>query len=123
MNTTEIKNEKKVVVVVALAQPSDVARTLHAYEYALDLNRNGIDSELVLDGEGVKIVDGKISELIEPLYNEVIEKGILKVACNFCANIFQVKEKLIQSNLILSRGSGHVSIGNMIREGKEVLVV
>ncbi len=48
MDRTEIKNEKNVVV-VALAQPSDIARTLHAYEYALDLDRNGIESELILD--------------------------------------------------------------------------
>ena len=122
MNTKEIKNEKNVVV-VALAQPSDVARTLHAYEYALDLDRNGIESELVLDGEGVKIVDSEIHEFVKPLYEEAIEKGILKVACSFCANLFQVKEKLIKSNILLSDGTGHVSIGNMIKEGKEGVVV
>lgn len=88
------------MVVVALAQRSDIARTLHAYEYALDLDRNGIESELILDGDRVKIVDGKIHEFIKLSYNEVIEKGNLKVACNFCADLFQVKEKLIKSNSI-----------------------
>lgn len=122
MDRTQIKNEKNVVV-VALAQPSDIARTLHAYEYALDLNRNGIESELILDGEGVKIVDSEIHEFIKPLYNEVIQKGILKVACNFCADLFQVKERLIKSNTVLSSGPGHVSVGNMVKEGKEVIVV
>jgi len=122
MNTTEIKKEKNVIV-VALAQPSDIARTLHAYEYALDLHRNGIKSELVLDGEGVKIVDGEIHEFIKPLYNEVLEKGILKVSCNFCANLFNVKEKLLKSNIALSSDAGHVSIGDMIKKGIEVIVV
>lgn len=54
------------MVVVALAQPSDIARTLHAHEYALDFDTNGIESELILDGEGVKIVDSEIHEFIKP---------------------------------------------------------
>ena len=108
------------MVVVALAQPSDIARTLHAYEYVLDLDTNGIESELILDGEGAKIVDSEIHEFIKPLYNGVIGKGILKVACNFCADLFQVKEKLIKSNTVSSSGPGDVSVGNMIKEGKEV---
>lgn len=76
-----------------------------------------------MDGDGVKIVDDEIHEFIKPLYNKVIEKGILKVACNFCADLFQVKEKLIKSNIVLSSGPGHVSVGNMIKEEKEGIVV
>ena len=110
------------MVVVALAQPSDIARTLHAYEYVLDLDTNGIESELILDGEGAKIVDSEIHEFIKPLYNEVIEKGILKIVCIFCTDFFQVKEKLIKSNTVSSSGPGDVSVGNMIKEGKEVIV-
>jgi predicted peroxiredoxin len=92
MNNLE-KNQhtKNKAVVVSLTDPSDVARTLHAFEYALDLKRNGIESQIVLDGAGVKIVENEPHELIKPLYNEAIERGVLKEACNFCANIFGVK--------------------------------
>lgn len=110
-------------VVVCLADPSDVARALHAFEYALDLKRNGIDSRLLLDGAAVKIVENEPHELIKPLYNEVIEKGVLKEACNFCANIFGVKDKLEVAKIKISSGPGHVSVGQLMKDGNQVIVV
>jgi hypothetical protein len=37
-----------------LANPSDVVRTLHVFEYAIDLNRNRIPTKMLLDGEEVR---------------------------------------------------------------------
>jgi hypothetical protein len=124
MNNLE-KNQhtKNKAVVVSLTDPSDVARTLHAFEYALDLKRNGIESQIVLDGAGVKIVENEPHELIKPLYNEAIERGVLKEACNFCANIFGVKDKLQGANIGISSGPGHVSVGKLMNDGNEVIVV
>jgi hypothetical protein len=109
--------------VVLLANPSDVARTLHAFEYAVDLNKNGIPTKMFLDGEGVKIVEKEPHEFIKPLYEHVLQEGILQQACNFCANIFGMKDKLQKANIPLSTGPGHVSIGRLVREGNAVLVV
>jgi hypothetical protein len=123
MENQDKKQTSSKAVVVSLADPSDVARTLHAFEYALDLKRNGIDSQLLLDGAGVKIVENELHELIKPSFNEVIEKGVLKQACNLCANIFGVKDKLERAKIKISSGPGHVSVGQLIKDGNQVIVV
>jgi hypothetical protein len=46
--------QREKTTAVLLVNPSDVARTLYAFENAIDLNRNRIPTKMLLDGEEVR---------------------------------------------------------------------
>jgi hypothetical protein len=115
------------VAVVSLVDPSvDHARMLHAFEYIFDLKNNGIGAQLFLDGASVKIVDfiyNNPSDIIKPLYDSAIKDRLLEEACNFCADAFKVKEKIVDSNIKLSPENHHISIARLIKEGYRIITL
>ncbi len=114
------------VAVVSLADPAEHARMLHAFEYIFDLKNNGIQAELFLDGASVKVVEmleKNPSDLIKPLYDKAVKEGLLKEACNFCANAFNVKDKMLSSNIKLSPENKHISIGRFMNQGYQIITV
>ena len=116
------------VAVVSLVDPSvDHARMLHAFEYVFNLKDNGIQAELFLDGASVKIVDFVYTnpdDIIKPLYDGAVKDKLLEEACNFCANAFNVKEKIAAgSNIKLSPENHHISIARLIKEGYRILIL
>ncbi len=114
------------IAVVSLVDPSDHPRMLHAFEYILDLRNNRIDAELFLDGASVKIVEMLAKDpkdMIKPLYDKAVTEGMLKEACNFCAGVFNVKDKMLDSKIKLSPENEHISIGRLIKEGYQVITV
>ncbi len=67
--------------IVALTDPSEHARIYHAFLYLFDFVENGIDAELFLDGESVKIIDEmekNPNDIIKPLYDRAVKEGRIK---------------------------------------------
>ncbi|MGI9009844.1 MAG: hypothetical protein ACR2F1_01475 [Nitrososphaeraceae archaeon] len=114
------------VAVISLTDPSDHARMLHVFEYVLDLKNNGINAELFLDGSSVKIVDfleKNPKDPIKQLYDKVIQEGYLKEACHFCVSAFSVKQQITNSNITLSPENKHISIGRLVKERYQIIIV
>ena len=115
------------IAVMSLVDPAiDHARMLHAFEYAFDLKNNDIQVHLFLDGASVKIVDfvqKNPDDMLKSLYDKAIKKGLLEEACNFCANAFTVKEKILSSRIKLSPENEHISIGRLVKEGYQIIVL
>ena len=115
------------VAIVSLVDPvADHARMLHAFEYVFDLKNNGIHAELFLDGASVKVIDflqKNPNDIIKALYYRAIREGVVKEACNFCANAFGVKAKVLSSNIQLSPENQHISIGRLMKDDYQIITL
>lgn len=112
--------------VITLAGPHEHARIYHAFLYLHDLKNSGFQAELFLDGESVKIIDAlekNPDDVIKPLYDKAIRDGLLKQACNFCATVFNVKNKFEDSNIELSPENSHINLGGLAKNDYQLLAV
>ena len=91
--------------VVSRTDPSDVARTLKAFEYSLKNKRNSIQSDHILDDAFRKTAENVPHEIAKPPYDHVTVEGLLEEADNFCDSIFGLKDKLELRHM------SHMSVG------------
>lgn len=123
MRRTNIAHMVKYAI-VALTDPSEHARIYHAFLYFFDFVENGIDAELFLDGESVKIIDEmekNPNDIIKPLYDRAVKEGRIKQACNFCAGAFGVKGKIVNANIALSKEESHINVSGLVKDGYQIL--
>jgi predicted peroxiredoxin len=114
------------VAVIALTDPSDGPRIFHAFVYAFELKDNGFDVGLFLDGAAVKIIDSiekGASDSIKPIYDRAMKEGMIKKACGFCANAFNVKSKIVQAKVSLTEDNDHVSLSGLIKDGYQIVTI
>jgi hypothetical protein len=89
--------------VISVTDPSDVAITVKAFEFALKVKRNIIPSEHILDDAFRKTSEKGPHEIAKPSYDDdVTMEGLLEEAHNFCDSIFSLKDKV---------EIGHMSVG------------
>ncbi|MGD1838905.1 MAG: hypothetical protein ACPKPY_12720 [Nitrososphaeraceae archaeon] len=89
---------KDKIAIISLADPiSEHARMLHAFDYLFDLEENGFDASLFLDGSSVTIfnfMEKNPDDLIKPLYDKAIRYDYISQICDFCANAFSIKDQI-----------------------------
>jgi len=85
---------KAAAAVVSLTDPSDVAWTLKASQYALKMKRNSIQSKHILDDAFGMTAEKGPHEITKPYYDHVAVGGLLEKAYNFWDSIFGLKAKL-----------------------------
>ncbi len=105
-----------------------MARAVHALLYAQELKEHGHDVLLVFDGAGTEWVEewtnSKSENKLKPMYEKLREAGITQVICDFCANAFQVKEKLkTQGQELTAEYQGHPSIAKYADQGYQLVVL
>lgn len=105
-----------------------MARAVHALLYAQELKEHGHDVLLVFDGAGTEWVEewtnSKSENRLKPMYEKLREAGITQVICDFCANAFQVKEKLkTQGQELTAEYQGHPSIAKYADQGYQLVVL
>lgn len=116
------------LLIVLLADTNgheNMARALHALLYALQAKAKGMDVELIFDGAGTEWA-AKLPkhEHLKELYKQLLDKGVIKGVCSFCAAAFGVEEELkTLGSKFLNEENGHPNIGARIADGWETLVV
>jgi hypothetical protein len=104
-----------------------MARAVHALLYARELAEKGCQVVLIYDGAGT----GWANELRKPEnplnkhYLKVKELGLVEEICDYCAEAFEVKEKLpeIQRKLLVGDYEGHPSLVRWVEKGYHIIVL
>jgi hypothetical protein len=116
------------VTLVLLADTSskeNLGRMLHVLLYAQQLLNEGLDVEIIFDGGGSewpKELSDESHDLHDK-YRKMLEDGVIKGVCSFCAEAFDVKEYLKNSDIsLLDEHEGHPNIGRRVaKEGRHVM--
>ncbi len=111
--------------IILLSGEDEHAKAFHALLYALDLNEHGLEVKLYFDGEGTAW-SRKLQEPDEKLrqyFDQAMEKGLIDTVCNYCAHAFKSIEQAKSLNVKLSSEGGHIPVGEMAREGYELITV
>ena len=118
----------KKLLIVLLADKStheNMGRALHALLYAKQAKAKGLEVELIFDGGGTEwAAEFPKNDHFKGLYQELLESGVIKGVCSFCAKAFNVEDelKVLGANFI-SEDNGHPDIGTRIAGGWETLVI
>lgn len=105
-----------------------MARAVHALLYARELKKHGHEVTLVFDGAGTEWAEEwsnvESQNKLKPMYEELRKEGITQVICDFCANAFQVKDKLkTQKQELVAEYQGHPSIAKYADQGYQLVVL
>ena len=105
-----------------------MARAVHALLYSKELREHGHEVVLVFDGAGTEWVsewtNPKSDDKLKTAYEELRKAGVVQVICDFCANAFQVKEKLkTQGQEFAAEYQGHPSIAKFADQGYQLVVL
>lgn len=125
-----MQNTTKKLLFVLLADKTtheNMGRALHALLYAKQAKEGGIEEvEIIFDGGGTEwpAEMSKKESHFNALYEELLNRGVIKGVCSFCASAFKVEDELkaIGANFI-GEDNGHPNIGSRIAGGWEVLVI
>lgn len=111
-----------VVVLADVESQGDLGRAVNALATVKELQAAGHDVELVFDGAGTRW-PAKLADASHPahsLYESV--SGAVAGVCKACANAFGAAESAQSAGVPLIAGpTGHLSIGQYIENGYEVL--
>jgi hypothetical protein len=104
------------------------ARAVHALLYAKELKERGHEVVLIFDGAGTEwaeeLSNPDSQSKLKATYDELRKLGVVEVVCDFCANAFQVKERLSQRQApLIAEYAGHPSIAKWIEQGYELIVL
>jgi len=118
----------KKILIVLLADKSghgNMARALHALLYAKQIKAKGGEVELIFDGGGTEwAAEFPKNEHFKKMYQELLDTGVVKGVCSFCAGAFSVKDELEMLKVeFLSEDNGHPDIGARMMNGWETLII
>ncbi len=111
--------------IILLSGEKEHAKAFHALLYALDLNEYGFEVKLYFDGESTAWLR-KLKEPNEKLmqyFDQAMEKGLFDTACYYCAHAFKSIEQPKSLNVKLSSEGSHIPVGEMAKEGYEIINV
>lgn len=108
------------------ADKTQLARIVHSFWYADQLQARKHGAEIIFDGAGTQ----GLASLLEPghKYGELVAKalqtGTLKGACPYCARAFQVKDALEGAGIpFIDEPTEHPDLGRYVDDGYEVLAL
>lgn len=110
--------------IVLFAFRGDPLCFIHVLLNALDLHERGLAGSIVIEGEAVKLVPVMSQEghLLQPLYKQAKEKGLIVAVCKACSAKMKVTEAVEQEGLpLVGHIAGHPSMAKYIEEGYRVI--
>jgi len=118
----------KKILIILLADKStheNMGRALHALLYAKQVKAKGLEVELIFDGGGTEwAAEFPKNEHFKELHRELLEGGVIKGVCSFCAKAFKVEDELKALGAdFISKDSSHPDIGARIADGWEVMII
>ena len=104
------------------------ARAVHAFLYARELKEHGHEVVLIFDGAGTEwaeeLSNPASTSKLKPAYEQLKERGIVEVICDYCATAFQVRTPLAErGRLLIAEYEGHPSIAKWIDEGYRLIIL
>ena len=118
----------KKILIILLADKStheNMGRALHALLYAKQIKAKGLEVELIFDGGGTEwAAEFPKNEHFKELHRELLEGGVIKGVCSFCAGAFHVADELkaLGANF-MNEDNGHPDIGARIADGWKVIII
>jgi hypothetical protein len=97
----------------------------HALLHAKDLQQNGYDVKLIIEGTATKQIVhlADSSQPFSTLYAEIKKLGLIDCVCNACAAVTGSLEEAQRQNLPLcGEMNGHPSMRRYLQEGYEIVV-
>lgn len=120
----------KKATLVLLADTSskeNTGRLLHTLLYAQQMLKKGLDVEIIFDGGGSEWPKELADEShdLHDKYRKLLEAGVIRGVCSFCAEAFNVKDYLKNGDItLLDEHEGHPDIGRRIaEEGRRVITM
>lgn len=104
------------------------ARAVHAFLYARELKEHGHEVVLIFDGAGTEwaeeLSNPASTSKLKPAYEQLKERGIVEVICDYCATAFQVRAPLAERGLsLIGEYEGHPSVAKWIDEGYQLIIL
>lgn len=96
---------------------------VHVLLNAKEMHEKGIDVKIVVEGEAVTLLQD-LEQDNNPLYMEVKEKGLFHSICLACSiklNVATYNESI--SIPVIGNMDGHVSMGEFIEQGYEIITL
>jgi hypothetical protein len=117
-----MSNKKAIIL---LSGEDESAKALHALLYAMDLKDHGFQTKLFFDGAGTAWLRkfSEPNERLTQIFEQAEAAGVVEEACNSCAHGFKSVEGAQALNVKLSPEGSHISVGDLARDGYEIIAV
>jgi hypothetical protein len=117
-------------LIILFAEPGrheSLGRALHALLYAKELKESKLEVKLIFDGGGTKWASDMVKpdNILNSLFTEVKEMGIIDGICDYCIGAFKADRTVIEDSYLPIAGEydGHPSIAKYIKEGYQVITL
>jgi predicted peroxiredoxin len=114
-------------LIVIQAGPQDMGRALHGLTYGQELHEAGHEVEIYFDGTGTKWIKefGDITHPFYYVFANVMKLGIIKGACGYCSNFFNLSDEISSAGISLADGAkeGHMSLSKHVEEGFQLVIM
>ena len=97
---------------------------VHVLLTALDMQANGVDVKVVIEGSATKLVNDLNEEnaTFHSLYVQVKDAGLIDCACKACSAKMEALEGIQAQGLPLCKEmNGHPSLANYLEQGYQVI--
>ena len=97
---------------------------VHVLLNALDMNENGYEVKIIIEGSATKLVEDLADEQkpFANLYQKVKDLGLIDCVCKACANKMNSLHSAMEQQLPLcDELSGHPSMAKYIEQGFEII--
>jgi hypothetical protein len=113
--------QKKVLLVAFQGQPMCF---IHVLLNGLELQAKGHQCKIIIEGEATRLIPEVSQEghFLNPVYQQMLEKGLLEGVCRACSQKMQVLENIKKEGLpLLDDMSGHPGMVKYIEQGFEII--
>ena len=111
------------VILAAGDTHESLGRVVNAFMGALEYAKENAETKIIFDGAGTQAAAefAKSNHKYHELFEQVREQ--IEGACSYCANAFEVKDKLTEAKIeLIDEFKGHPSFKKLIDDGYNVLV-
>lgn len=127
-NAYAVQGKYLIILQAGKESHEGMARAVHALLYSKELKEHGHEVVLLFDGAGTEWIaewsKPDSTDKLAPMYQELREAGVTQVICDFCANAFQVKLSLEESQAPLTAEyQGHPSIAKFADQGYQIIIL
>lgn len=112
--------------VILLSGTNELGRALHALVYTQDLKDHGSEARLFFDGAGTEWLARFLENedgILRPLFDRLQEEGLVDSACFTCSRLLNTADAAEALHIRLGVDGSHVGVGELTRDGYDVLVV
>lgn len=109
-------------LILIQANQQDVGKAVHGLIYGQELHDEGFKVDIIFDGLGTQWpeVFSNPEHPFNPLFKQVMNKGIIKGGCQACSSFFETSEQVQKAGLSLvgnDATGGHIPFAQYMSDG------